>query len=858
MIVGMISDHERTLRWRNNMRDLLFNTIRILIPRSVVHRQPLLLFVVAAISGIVIDSLFPESTLFLTAATVSLILLFSVVAIRASAKHLATALIVLAVVPLAAFWNQVHRQFYDSASIRLFDDGPIPTIVEGMIDRPVVLRRHPQANQRLRNNLSPWQTQLEIDLQSVRSGFDWRDVDGRVLVTVNGRRDKLRPGDLVRVYGSIEPFRQPANPGEQDFRDIYRRRHLHARVRVDSVDQIVDLDQSRWSPGRLIARIARVGRERLLEFTGKETGPLAVALVMGQREFVDPNTRDQLLVTGTVHLLSVSGLHLAIVVVLAHWTAILLRFPPLVKFGWILGICLLYTAVTGARPPVVRAAILVTTFLIAYSAKRPSQPINTLSLAALILLVWNPSLVFGIGVQLSFLAVATLLLCRQRPSENSPAVELAVEHQQRLQTLVEKSRSRPIFYARYFANGFWRAIWYSGCVSAISMPLVWHQFHVVSPISIVTNVVLSPCLFVALASGVATIVFGFFRPLGYLFGTVCDLALISMRWMIDLAASIPLGHLWLPSPPSWWVVTFYITIFLTFYLDRGKFASRLRYGWIGFWAIVAWTFATTPADLDDGSIEATFVNVGHGTCVVLRSSDQVWLYDCGRLGNDTGRSRDIDATLWSLGVTHLDGIFLSHADADHFNALPGVLQRFTVDQIVTPPGMLDDPEPAVVRARKEIEDWGIPVREISDGKIEKIGEHHAQVLHPPIGRLRGTDNANSLVLRIDSGGESLILPGDLEPPGTALLIEHRRPPPGGILMAPHHGSLAMDAASVLQWSRPRETIVSGGRRAKRPEVADMLSATGSGVHVTSQLGAIRVVIGGEGEIEIRSWIDSPW
>ncbi len=683
-------------------------------------------------------------------------------------------------------------------------------------------------------------------------------MNGRVQVVVSGRCDELRPGDSVRIYGTIERFGSPANPGEQDFRNIYRRRNIHARVYVDSTSQLETVARSAWKPGRWIASIARSGRERLIEYMGDETGPLAIALVLGQREFVGPEQRDRLLVTGTVHLLSVSGLHLAIIVILAHWTANLLRFPPIAKVVWILAICFLYTAVTGARPPVLRAAVLVTTFMIAFLAKRPSQPINTLSLAALIILVWNPALIFGIGVQLSFLAVATLLLCRQRTANHSRAVVEAVQQEERLAALAEKSRSKPVFYARYSATLIWRAIWYSGCVTAISMPLVWYQFHVVSPISVVANVVLSPFLFVALASGVATVVFGFLPPLGILLGSICDVAIQWMRWLIDLAASIPLGHLWLPSPPAWWVITFYALMLATLYFQSGRVASWARYSWIGAWMIVAWALATTTPTLDEGSIEATFVDVGHGTSVVLRFDDQVWLYDCGRLGNDTGRSRDIDATLWSFGVTRLNGIFLSHADADHFNALPGILERFGVDQIVTPHGMLDVQEPGIIKIRALIEQANVPIRQVASGMTEPLGQHTAQVLHPPIERVSGTDNANSLVLRIDCGRTSLILPGDLEPPGTAVVIRHPRPQPGGVLMAPHHGSLRMDAASVLQWARPSETIVSGGQRAKRPEVHQMLSARGSDVHVTSQVGAIRVTVRRSGDIQVRRWRMEPW
>ena len=173
--------------------------------------------------------------------------------------------------------------------------------------------------------------------------------------------------------------------------------------------------------------------------------------------------------------------------------------------------------------------------------------------------------------------------------------------------------------------------------------------------------------------------------------------------------------------------------------------------------------------------------------------------------------------------------------------------------------MLEETEPALEAVRLAIEKAGTPVREVSDTKT--VLSEHGQVigvLHPPPLRLQGSDNANSLVLRIDCGGKSLILPGDLEPPGTELLINHDRPPPGGVLMAPHHGSLTMDASAVLHWSRPGETIVSGGRRARRPEVLEMLSITGSGVHVTSEVGAVRVRIDRQGLIEVRSWAESPW
>jgi competence protein ComEC len=825
-----------------------------------VYRLPLLLIAISAVIGVLLDSQLggPHPAWGLVW---MLLLVAAIVAIIAARKRVRRAATILVWLPLTALLHHSSEVSYQQADLlKHVGATSEPTILEGVIDIPLVLRRHPLADQPSRRDQSPWQTQLEVDLARIKIGRRFQPTDGRVLVFVDGRRDELRPGDAIRIYGTIQQFTPPTNPGERDLRPIYQRRRLHARVQVGSQDQVVLLGQRWGGLNRRIASIAASSRDLLLRHTSPSTGPLAVALVIGQRDFVDRDTRDLLLVTGTAHLLSVSGLHLAIIAVLASWSAMVFGSNSFLRIGWVILVCLLYTAITGGRPPVMRAWVLVAILMIAIWIRRPNQPINTLSLAALLLIVINPKFVFSIGVQLSFLAVATLLLCGQRRVDGGAAVEQAIERERRMESLIDSARWQPFYYLRYGLHLVAQLAWFSACVTAISLPLVWQQFHVVSPVSVLTNVILGPFLFFALAAGVTTVVCGsLFDSLAILPGFICEFSLRAMRWLIESAASIPWGHFWLPAPPAWWVLIFYAVMAATLFLPQGRTVSSLRLGWIAGWLVIAMMLATAAAEMDAGSIEATFVDVGHGTCVVMRfAEDEVWLYDCGRLGNDTGSSRGIDVALWSLGVTGLQGVYLSHADADHFNALPGVLKRFSVAEIITPPGMLDEPEPALRKVRDAIHDSGAVVRELASGAQWTCRGHAVSVLHPPPERLSGSDNANSLVLRIDCGGKTLLLPGDLEPPGTRMLIRAQRPPPGGVLMAPHHGSLRMDAASVLQWSRPGETIVSGGQRARRPEVEQMLSTTGSGVHVTSELGAIRAIIDRDGNIEVRSWAESPW
>ncbi len=755
-------------------------------------------------------------------------------------------------------WSETS---YRGASIMaLVDQSDQPIVVRGRLDRTVSLRRNPVSYGRWGDDQSPWQSQLTVELDQRRGADGYEAIDGKVLVYVDGDLSRFRPGDRLEIYGWLRPFDGPTNPGESDLRPSYRRRGLHGRIETKHAGAITLLDPSPHPIASAVAAIATRGRESLLRHTDDVTGPLAVALVVGQREFVDPKTRDALLATGTAHLLSVSGMHLAILVLVVTWIVSALGLQPLSRFVVIVAISALYVAVTGGRPPVMRAAILISMLLLSTCVRRTSQPINTLGVAALLLILLNPMNVFSVGVHLSFLAVITLMLAGRPIAPGSMRSEMELQRETGFQTLVEASQSRWVRNVKTVTRFFGQMAWLSACVTAVSLPLVWSNFHLVSLVSVLTNVLVWAGLMLALPAGVLTVILDPVHSwLGMIPGTVCHLALRSMWWIIQWTASWPGGHLWLPAPPTAAVGLFY-AVMAGSLIWRSRPAGWFRCGWVVAWGLTVFVVSTRVSPLPPGSLEATFIDVGHGTSVIVRTPDRkVWLYDCGRMGNHFGTSRDIDTALWSLGVTHLDGVFLSHADADHYNALPAILDRFSVDQIITPPAMLRGDDAALAPVRAAIERHQVPVREVcADDLGLMVMPAGMTVLHPPRGRIRGSDNANSLVLRIDHRGGTLLLPGDLEPPGTGMLASRTRPPAGGVLMAPHHGSLSMDADVVLAWARPRQTIVSGSRRAARTEVETMLSVTGSGVHITARVGAIRVRLDDTGKIGIRTWRKRPW
>lgn len=760
----------------------------------------------------------------------------------------------------------------------------------------------------------PVRTRFTMDLRHVRSG-QTRGMTGTAEVWVGGDRSDVRLGDFVEVGGVWRIPRGRTNPGGRDPAAGLRVRGVHGRIDVTYPRRVRVLERSaglRARVGGWLNAAADRTAAALRRHLGQRRASIASGFVLGRRDGVDEDLRDDMLATGTVHLLSVSGLHLGIVAVLAGWTASAMAFARQRRIAWVVTVCLVYMVLTGGRPPVVRAAVLLTAVMAGHAVRRRVDPINTLALAAIVLTFWNPASVTMIGVHLSFAAVAALSLIgvdslasrnalspsgtdapdasadtgdpppaasdRVVPSDPRVSLDARADAAERLTRLVEDTMPP---WRRALADGRrWlrAAVWASFVVTAATTPLIWWRFNVVTPIAVPVNVAAAPLLFAAVAGSFATAAADLaWRPAGRLPGYVTSGAIDSLRWLVGVARDVPGGHFFAPSPPGWWVAVFYAACVAWYLTPAHRRTAWFSGGVIAFfgsrrgrpalavvglaaWAVVAWTLI--PRDPPPPGVEATFVDVGHGTGVVLRwggdidpttgeeRPPQTWLYDGGRMGNRRGDACEIDTTLWSMGVRRLDGLCLSHADADHFNALPRLLSRFAVDRIVTPPGLLQTDEPAVRDLARVIDDHGTPVQTVVAGDVIA---GRMRVLHPTAawaGRDDVEDNAASMVLSIAAGGRELLLPGDLEPPGTGVLVDTPRPAPGGVLMAPHHGSLRMDADVVLAWSRPSQVVVSGGRRTADPEVAEMLSAVGSDVHLTRLHGAIRVRIDEEGRARI--------
>lgn len=767
---------------------------------------------------------------------------------RAGRLRLGCGLLLASAGAVGAAWHHAWWRLYPAEEISLaFEECDRPVCLEGIAlhgarhlpaPPPDPLRVVPLADRTL----------FCLAVDAVRDGAAFCPASGEVQVTVAGRLPHIQAGDRLRLCGMARRLPRPLNPGEIDLSALARGRRCLSQIHVESPEAVVRLSRgAAWSWRNLVSRLRQGGQYLLTEHLPPQRARLAAALLLGAREQLDRQQGEQYLTTGTVHILSVSGLHVGI---LAGALWLLLHsgwLPPRVGFMTVAACVLTYALVTDAQPPVVRATVLVLCGAAAWLLHRRSGGFNLLAAAAIAVLALNPTSLMQVGTQLSFLSVGTMVACHRLLVPSPVADPLA--------RLIAASRPWYVRGLRSFASLLWRT-WLTGAVVwLVSMPLVWQHFRLVSLMALVLNFALWVPVTVAMYGGMAClIVGGLWTAAGALCAAILNGGLALVESAVAAGSGWPGGHLWLPAPPAWWVAVYYGGALAALVAPRWRPPGRWLVGLALAWLAAALPLATRPDGLyprrGAPSLVCHVMAVGHGTSVLLELPDgRRLLYDAGRLGMPESAVRSISGVLWSRGVRHLDAVIVSHADTDHFNALPGLLERFSVGAVYVGPGMFDHRPPAVAALHAALVSRGVPLREVFSGHQALCGDALLTILHPPREGARGSDNARSVVLLVAYAGRRLLLTGDLEPPGLDALLA-QRPVECDVVLAPHHGSPRSRPQEFARWCRPKLWIVSGaqsgiGRQGPQAILEAYRPAQGQVLH-TAWDGCVRVELSREG------------
>ncbi len=648
---------------------------------------------------------------------------------------------------------------------------------------------------------------LVVDVDSAGTA-DSGAASGRVRAFVAGNTPlpTLIEGDRVRFAARLALPAPPRNPGGFDASAHARRNRVHATGYVKSALLVERADGRRESPAARIACLRQFVRETLLAHLhpGPDAG-IVRAMVLGDRAGLDAETEETFRVSGTYHVLALSGAQVALVAGLLLWGARWMRASLGVETALTVGGVLLYALFVGGDVPVLRAALMATVLLIGRALGLVGDAANLLGLAALLLLVYRPSWTGDVGFQLSFAATLSIILIT------------------------------PLVSPLFGRLPRWLGLSLAASIAAQLgvLPLLALHFNRVTPLAPLLNLAAVPLSSVILLAGFACVLTAWAGPVALGCAYVAEGAARLMRLSGAAAQCGSWADVRVPTPgvPLLLLYAVGLVALVAVPRRRGRAALLLLFALAG----LVWG---TGGPIGDGRLRLSILDVGRGDGLVLQSpKGRVMVIDTGgvRPGGPAVAETATAPFLWGLGLGHIDRLVLTHPHADHVGGATFLRQAFDVREIWMPPAPPDDGDWGALAADPQ-------TRTVSGGRREPWDGIVIEALWPP--GVVASANAGSLVLRLRFRQVVLLLAGDIDAGVEAALPAG----PADLLKVPHHGSRSSSTEEFVRRVSPRLAVVSCGRPGASggadPGVLELYRRYGARVIQTSEGGAVRITTDG--------------
>jgi len=696
-------------------------------------------------------------------------------------------------------------------------------------------------------------------------------------VRMGWEEGRFSVGDEIEAYGMLRAFPKPRNPGEFDRHQAAQEEGLAGILSVKARDSIrlMKPGKGEWpvwvwmvrtwraklqerAAGWLHQDLSAESTLRTSKSVGDEAEALLAALLLGDRGPSLDEVQENFRRIGLAHLLSISGLHLGILVLTGIIFVRFLNPPMAVERIFLLLMIGAFLLIVPARIPVWRAAVMFGVFGLAGTSGRRISAVNVLALSAIGLLIWKPNEMFEPGFQLSFGIVFAMLALTGK-------VRFGLFGERRDIELL----------SAWGQWGEWGKSFITVTLVAwmMSLPIVMYHFNTIPLIAPIATILASPFILVILAGGYLKILTAFLFPsLGVVLGPFLLMTSNSLVKMIAVLESLPGAYVAVKPVGLAWTICASGALFYGLY-SAGVIRSRRRQAALvrstlivlilAAWMLAPWDGLVTHGDAKQrvaGKI--TMLSVGNGSCYVIESGSDVVVFDAGAGGFFGAGDAVIVPALRAMGITKAGTVLISHGDIDHYSAAIEIMESFGTDRMIVPPQMAkkseNDPRGPVAFFLKRVNEMGVSVETAARGTTLKVGELRLRWLNPIAEFDYERSNNSSFVIRVETtenSPASFLFTGDIQ---TAAMKQLERDYDAGVLHAeilelPHHGGWSDDAVRFAEVVNPKIILQSAGRdRLRNDRWADVLTQRQR--WVTAADGAITCTINTDGTIKVQSFV----
>jgi len=651
---------------------------------------------------------------------------------------------------------------------------------------------------------------LQADVESVRINpnatrlrlkhvqrDDGESLAGMIDVYVWHAKRLPQTGQSIRLTAKLRAPVNRQNPGGFDYEAYCFDRHIAliggVRGKIDMMNSDIAL-LNHW----------RAKVQAVLPNDAAQRGVLQ-ALLLAKRDAIPIDIQEAFAATGAAHLLAISGLHVGMV---AAWAAMLCWWFLTRREAWIVrfpvrhcslavGIlcAIAYATLAGWPLPTQRAAFMLGAAALAWWLRARYQPVNTLLLALILILLWDAAAVLSISLWLSFVASLALLLFAHRIERNDKA---------KLNQLLNYLKSLAVV---------------SIIAGLATLPLIADVFGRLPVWSLPANLILVP------------LYGGWILPWALLgeisallnFHTLAEIFMAWSGYGIDMGNAVLLhmhawlgGNLWLPDIALIWGIFYALGMLcaaLLWFRKQKSIAILLISG-----TLFVYGYAIS-SEYAPATSRFIAWDVGQGAAASLiqvlpNKSAHVLVVDVpGRKYSRFNGGTTVASGLRTLGLTHVDVLMLSHAQSDHAGGAPRLLDSV---HKISELWLADVPANHAYGVMQEmirrVQESGGITRWLKQGDVLDMGLAKVHVLWPPQAYAPDNDNNTSLVCMLEmANGKRILLSGDMEAPVEKALLKAPDLQQQTLMLMPHHGSRTSSIISLVQRVQPDIVIAQTGK-----------------------------------------------
>ncbi|WP_058486902.1 DNA internalization-related competence protein ComEC/Rec2 [Defluviitalea phaphyphila] len=626
----------------------------------------------------------------------------------------------------------------------------------------------------------------------------------------------IKWGDLLHIKGNIEKFNYPRNPGGFNEKLYMKTRGIEYKIFSELIDKKSETKNIKYGIYLLKFKFNKI-YDSILPL---KQSALLKAMLLGEKSTLDEEQKTMYQKAGISHILAISGLHISILSLFLWKIFNYIRIPDKISTIFILIFLWSYYIFTGLNISTLRAVLMVSIALIGNLIRRNYDVYTSVTMAAFLILIKQPLYLWDAGFQLSFVAVLGLILI-------DPCFE-------------------KIYWIPKILRKILAPIMGAGLAT---LPIVSYHFYYISIVGFILNLFIVPLASLVVGFGFIGGVLGFFWETGAYFTIgIVHYILIFYEFISKLFIQIPYSNIIIGRPNILFIISYYITslgiVFYIFYKKRHKLNKKIKYVFLFLCTLLLGSALFKPNDF-----EMVFLDVGQGDSIVIHTNkNKTLLID----GGEKDSKKVLLPYFRYKGISQIDAIFLTHPDRDHLIGLLGLLDTMDIKNIfvsVKDNGKDEIYHEFILKLKK----LQIPCYLLKQGDKISIDDISIYCLYPKFDNNKIYEkeswNEISMVLQIIYKNNSFLLTGDIEKEQENSIINTYQPITCDFLKVPHHGSNTSSTEKFLDWSNPKNAIISCGRNNRyghpHQEVLKRYKEYNIPVIITANSGAIIIKSNGE-------------